>query len=258
MPRADAELDALKKAYAAGTLRVSFEGRSVEYGSAADLLSRRPRILPEGLTASMNWIDRTIGAVAPGAALRRVRQRQALGLVQRAYEGARTGRRTDGWVTAGSGAIAEIASALSRLRERSRDLVRNNPNATRAVHALVSNLVGTGIVPRARARRSTVAKAADQLWLEFASHCDADGPTDFGGLQALVVRTMAESGEVLIQLRDRQLEVGLPVPLQLLEPDHLDSLKSGELSDGGFVVQGIEFDALGRRHAGQDERQRRR
>ena len=36
----EAELGALKKAYAAGTLRVSFEGRSVEYGSAADLLSR--------------------------------------------------------------------------------------------------------------------------------------------------------------------------------------------------------------------------
>lgn len=34
------ELDALRKAYASGTLRVSFEGRSVEYGSAVDLLSR--------------------------------------------------------------------------------------------------------------------------------------------------------------------------------------------------------------------------
>lgn len=34
------ELDALRKAYASGTLRVSFEGRSVEYGSATDLLSR--------------------------------------------------------------------------------------------------------------------------------------------------------------------------------------------------------------------------
>ncbi len=34
------ELDALRRAYAAGTLRVSYEGRSVEYGSAADLLSR--------------------------------------------------------------------------------------------------------------------------------------------------------------------------------------------------------------------------
>ena len=34
------ELDALRKAYASGTLPVSFEGRSVEYGSASDLLSR--------------------------------------------------------------------------------------------------------------------------------------------------------------------------------------------------------------------------
>ena len=35
-----AELDALKKAYASGTLRVSYEGRSVEYGSEADLIRR--------------------------------------------------------------------------------------------------------------------------------------------------------------------------------------------------------------------------
>jgi hypothetical protein len=40
MPWTHAELDALKKAYAAGTLRVGFEGGSVEYGSAADLMSR--------------------------------------------------------------------------------------------------------------------------------------------------------------------------------------------------------------------------
>ena len=35
-----AELDALRRAYASGTLRVSYEGKTVEYGSAADLLSR--------------------------------------------------------------------------------------------------------------------------------------------------------------------------------------------------------------------------
>jgi hypothetical protein len=34
------ELDALKAAYARGTLRVFYEGRSVEYGSEADLLRR--------------------------------------------------------------------------------------------------------------------------------------------------------------------------------------------------------------------------
>jgi hypothetical protein len=35
-----AELDALRRAYASGTLRVSYEGKTVEYGSATDLLSR--------------------------------------------------------------------------------------------------------------------------------------------------------------------------------------------------------------------------
>ena len=38
MAWSEAELDALRKAYASGTLRVS--GRSVEYGSEADLIRR--------------------------------------------------------------------------------------------------------------------------------------------------------------------------------------------------------------------------
>ena len=54
MPWSPSELDALRKAYASGTLRVSFEGRSVEYGSAADLLSRIRTIEAEMATQSGN------------------------------------------------------------------------------------------------------------------------------------------------------------------------------------------------------------
>jgi hypothetical protein len=35
-----AELEALKRAYASGTLRVSYDGKTVEYGSEADLIRR--------------------------------------------------------------------------------------------------------------------------------------------------------------------------------------------------------------------------
>jgi hypothetical protein len=35
-----AELDALKRSYASGTLRVSYDGKTVEYGSEADLIRR--------------------------------------------------------------------------------------------------------------------------------------------------------------------------------------------------------------------------
>jgi lambda family phage portal protein len=199
----------------------------------------------------MNWLDRTIGVVAPATALRRARHRAAIAMLARSYEGARLGRRTEGWVVAGSSANAEIGTALSRLRDRSRDLVRNNPYATKAVQAVVSNLVGTGILPRARSGDASINEAADMLWACFAESCDADQLTDFSGLQALIVRAMAESGECLVRLRERRLEDGLAVPLQLqlLEPDHLDTGKTGDLPGGGFIVQGVEFDPLGRRRA---------
>ena len=83
----------------------------------------------------MTWLDKAIGAVAPGAGLRRARERQMIAVLARAYEGAKLGRRTGGWVAAGTGANAEIAPAIARLRDRSRDLVRNNPYAAKAVQA---------------------------------------------------------------------------------------------------------------------------
>jgi capsid protein len=183
----------------------------------------------------MNWLDRAIGAVEPEAGLRRARRRHAMAVIARAYEGARAGRRPEGWITAGTDASAEIAPALARLRDRSRDLVRNNPYAAKAVQALVSNMVGTGLLPRARAADAEIAGLADRLWLDFSASADADGLTDFSSLQALMVRSLVESGEVLVRLRERRSEVlvrlrerrsedGLPVPLQLqvLEADHLD------------------------------------
>lgn len=38
------ELSALRRAYASGTLRVSYDGKSLEYGSADDLLARIRRL----------------------------------------------------------------------------------------------------------------------------------------------------------------------------------------------------------------------
>jgi hypothetical protein len=37
--------------------------------------------------------------------------------------------------------------------------------------------------------------------------------TDFAGLQAPIARGLVESGEVLVRLRERRVEAGLPVPL---------------------------------------------
>ncbi|MGE0650267.1 MAG: phage portal protein [Alphaproteobacteria bacterium] len=207
----------------------------------------------------MNWIDHAVGYVSPRAGLRRLRVRAAMEALRRGYEGAQGGRRTDGWRTSGTAANAEVSAALPRLRDRARDLVRNNPYAAKGVAALVSNLVGTGIVARARVRlpeasseeTSQLNTEVDGQWARFVAECDADGRTDFHGLQALAARAVVESGEALVRLRLRPRGAGLAVPLQLqvLEADHLDASRTGELAGGGFVHQGIEFDGLGRRVA---------
>ena len=63
-------------------------------------------------------------------------------------------------------------------------------------------------------------------------------------------REMVEAGEVLVRRRLRRASDGLPVPLQLqvLEADFLDATKSGALG-AGRLVQGIEFDPVGKRRA---------
>jgi lambda family phage portal protein len=196
----------------------------------------------------MNWLDKAISWVAPEAGLRRVRARRAAELVRLAYEGARTGRRTDGWMTTGNSANAEIGAALSKLRERSRDLIRNNAYASRAVAEVVGNAIGTGITAQARTSRPELNRQIDTAWLEWIGQCDADGQLDFYGLEALVARTVFESGECLVRFRQRRSADGfkIPIQLQVLEPDYLDHTKT-QKTETGYIIQGVEFDLVGRR-----------
>ena len=61
------------------------------------------------------------------------------------------------------------------------------------------------------------------------------------------MRSVAESGEVLVRRRRRRLSDGYPVSVQLqvLEADYLDTSKTTALPNGGQIIQGVEFDVLG-------------
>lgn len=185
-------------------------------------------------------IDRFIGAVNPNAGLRRLRAREMLA---RAYEGA---SQKDGWRPRRSGASANTDHLADGaiLRTRARALVQNVPYIARGLESLVSNTIGTGITPRSL---STNATAVDKLWNEWAKVCDADGKQDLYGLQATAYRAMEQDGEVLVRLRARRPEDGLPAPLQLqvLEIDWLDSSKIGA-NGPNTILNGVEYDPLGK------------
>ena len=196
------------------------------------------------------WLDHTIAVLAPRAAVRRLLARQALAGLGRGYEGAARGRRTEGWYAPGASADAEITRAGALLRDRMRDLVRNNPHAAKAVGVLVNNIVGDGIMPRAASDDDSLNRTVDRLWEAWADQADADGQLDVYGLQTFAAREMIEAGEVLVRRRARRPEDGLPVPVQVqvLEADLLDATRDGVI-EGRRVVQGIAFDKIGRRRA---------
>jgi lambda family phage portal protein len=204
------------------------------------------------LSVRLGVVDRLIGVFAPQSAAKRYAARIAVANLQRAYDGAAKDRGTGGWQTSNKAADAEIGPAAALLRDRMRDLVRNNPTAARAVSVLVNNMVGTGIRPRAKTGKKALDKRIDALWAEWSAQCDADGHTDFHGLTALAVRGMIEGGETFTIRRPRRRSDKLAVPLQfqIMEADHLDTSKNEELVGGsGRIRQGIEYDKIGRRVA---------
>ncbi|MCQ9423368.1 phage portal protein [Pseudomonas sp. LJDD11] len=183
--------------------------------------------------------------------LKKLRTDMAFDLIKRRFEGAAGGRRNEGWRSSGVDANAENAPALAVLRNRARDLRRNNPYAERAVTGIADNVVGAGIVPRPMGTDRD-NKRLVELWQAWAETtlCDADGLENFYGLQHKIMECVAESGECLLRRRRRFSSDGLPVPLQLqiMEPDFLDEAKSGIVGKNR-IIQGIEFDALGHRVA---------
>jgi lambda family phage portal protein len=171
----------------------------------------------------------------------------------RHFEAAQGGRRTSGWRRTSSDANVANGPALTALRELSRDLRRNNGWAKRGVQVIVNNTVGWGIMPKPSGRSRARSTVALQLWNDWAdtTACDFDRQLNFYGLQRLAMETIVESGEVLILKQPASASDGLPVPLrlQVLEPDYLDTSKSGVGSNGSKVIDGVEFDSLGRRVA---------
>lgn len=206
------------------------------------------------LTIRSTWLDRAIGYISPAREVSRLRARASLAafeVTRRHYEAASVGRRTQGWRKSSADPNQINASALKPLREHARDLVRNNAYAKSGTRQIVNDVIGYGITPTPIGGDAAGATAAWRRWAGTTA-CDADGRCDFVGLSKLVLRSIVKDGEILVRRRIRLPIDGVPLNLQLqvIPADYLDTTKEVErLPNGGRIIQGVEFDAIGRRVA---------
>lgn len=182
--------------------------------------------------------------------LRAVKPQRAL----RMYQGARPTRTTAGFGSSGSSsADAELATSLTQLRARSRQMLRDSPYAKRAREIVVNNVVGSGIGVQAQVSstrdslRTNLNTSIEQAWADWCepANCHTGGALHFYDFERALLGEVFEAGEVFVRIHRRPFgESKVPIALELIESERLpDGIADpGATSPDAEIRMGIEVD----------------
>jgi lambda family phage portal protein len=193
--------------------------------------------------AVARWVAPAQGGQAPG---------------RRMYAAARGSRLTPGLGAGGnSSADAELASSLTQLRARSRQMVRDSAHAKRAKVLVQNNVVGTGVGMQAQvmgtrgALRTDINAAIEAAWCEWSigANCHTGGRLHFSDLERALMGQVFEAGDVFVRLHFRRFgDSQVPLTLELVEAERLPAeiATPGPDNSKAEMRQGIEVDDFGR------------
>ena len=171
---------------------------------------------------------------------------------KRNYQGAAINRLTNDWLSPVTSADQEIRSSLSRLRQRCRELERNNDYVRRFLSGLESNVLGhagVGLQMKVSENGGRPDRLANDLieraWRDWGRRetCTVTGRMTWFDVQRLALRSTARDGDCILRMiRDAQ-----GFRLQLLEGDRLDiNFNLDKLANGNEVRMGVEIDRFGK------------
>ena len=156
------------------------------------------------------WVDRVddfIGIFSPVWALRRRAAREARHLFS-SYNAASKDRLRSGWKPGSGSADEDLLKELPDIRDRSRELNRNDAHAAGITSTILNNCVGVGLKPQSKIPATEVDISEEQIkevqrraeyaWRKWVPQADAAERLDFNEIQELVLRQILENGEVII------------------------------------------------------------
>jgi len=203
-----------------------------------------------------NIIDRTINYFNPEKGVRRMKSRVVMALGGAYYGGSKRRRALSEWIVSAGDADSDISFDLPTLRERSRDLVRNNPLACGAIKTKTTSIVGTGLTLKSTIDRDILeldeevadawenkTEAEWRLWAD-KTDCDVEDTLNFSQIQELCVRSVLENGDTFIltpMKTDKRRTYSLQ--LQMIEADRVCNKNSQ--SDSVTLSGGIERSEFG-------------
>jgi lambda family phage portal protein len=170
------------------------------------------RVNIEELRKQQNWIDRAIETVAPVWGAKRFAARVTMAAAGGYVGGSKNRRSMESWQTTNHDPDSDILPDLPTLRERSRDLQRNNALAAGALNTKITNVIGTGLKPQCNIDAEFLGMTEDQadawekqtereflLWAE-SKDCDIERTSNFFELQTMVYTQHLVNGDVFVLL----------------------------------------------------------
>lgn len=175
---------------------------------------------------------------------------------QRGYDGASRGRLTSDWFPGSMSADMEINSSLTILRNRSRDMVRNNPYAVNAQRIVRNNVVGVGIGFQSQIKDdkgqlindlNTEIEEKFRYWCR-KQNCHTAGLLSLNEICQVIMNECFEAGEIIIRKVYKAFgDSYVPYALEVIEADRLAEQYSRPVdSSGRSVRMGVERDQWGR------------
>ena len=204
-----------------------------------------------------NFIDKAVAFFNPVRGAQRLRARSFMSVLG-GYNSASTSRRAmAGWTTFSNDADADTIVDTPKLRERSRDLIRNSPLACGALNTTVTSVIGgTGLVNQSRIDAEVLGLTEDEaadwenkvdaefkLWAQ-SQECDIERTLRFPEIQELVYRQVWENGDVFVTMPFVK-RPGSPygLKLQIIEADRVANPKGSK--ESSKFAGGVEKDSNG-------------
>jgi len=200
-----------------------------------------------------NWlgdrVDSVIGIFSPVAAMRNQYIRTSMNAA--VYRGAERTRLRGSWLGTHGSADADLLNDLPLLRERSRDLNRNDAHASGITATVTTNVVGTGIRPQSRVDRDSIGadddsvndfqKRAERVWQKWVPFADAGDRMDFYDIESLVLRQILENGEAIVLPVAVNNNIRRPyfLALSVIEADRLAT--PSDMRSNGRLRSGVEI-----------------
>jgi len=175
---------------------------------------------------------------------------------KRMFAAAQINRLVNDWITSSTSMDVEIRGSIRKLRDRSRQMARDNEWAKNTIRSLANNIVGEGIRFQSQVKQlrggkldektNDMIEAAWEKWKE-KQNCDVRGLMAFEDIEQLLMRSVCESGEVMIRVVTQAMgDSKVPMALELIECDQLDDTYNDILPNGSYVKMGVEKNVWGR------------